>query len=322
MRKKNEVSVAHHCGLKDWGTVIKKELGFAEAKTGVPVGIDPDMFLGSMIIDEFRSGGLKIHVRSSAQKVTLFHQDGVVCKKDKFFLLNSCSSLLVRNSEHRKIISAGDSIILPAWEKYTEECFSGRISLSFIFDISSITDSVDMLYPVMWKNISTFKMGFEINKIIGNFYNNFNDRFCEKNSSALLSLLGLETEITSASYLNEPQKARNERCSTIISFIRNNIKNPEINLSSVAEYLGITERMVQYTLAEEKMTFHQLLSSERCKFLANKIKSNLYCDVNISIYESGFKSTATANRQFKNILGVTPHQYQRQTLKTIDLAQQ
>ncbi|EIS6415656.1 AraC family transcriptional regulator [Salmonella enterica] len=317
MRKKNEVSVAHHCGLNHWGTIIKKELGFAEVKIEIPAGTDPDMFLGSMIIDEFRNGGLKIHMRSSAQKITLFHQDGVECKKNKFILLNSCGSLLVRSAEHRKIISAGDSIILPAWEKYTEECFSGRNSLTFIFDISSITDSVEMLYPVMWKNISNFKMGFEINKIISNFYNNFGDRFCEKNSSALLSLLGLETELTAASYLNEPQKARNVRCAVIISFIRNNIKNPEISLSSVAEYLGITERMVQYTLAEEKMAFHQFLSSERCKFLANKIKSDLYCDVNVSIYESGFKSTATANRQFKNILGVTPHQYQRQMLKTI-----
>lgn len=317
MRKKNEVSATHLCGLNNWGAVIKKELGFADVKTGMPAGTDPDMFLGNMLIDEFRNGGLKIHVSSSAQKVTLFHQDGVECKKNKFILLNSCGSLLVRSPEHRNIISSGDSIILPAWEKYTEECFSGRCSLSFIFDISTVTDSVDMLYPVMWKNISTFKMGFEINKIIGNFYNNFSDRFCEKNLSALLSLLGLEIEVTSSSCLNEPQKRHGERCAVIINFIRNNIKKPEINLSSVAEYLGITKRMVQYTLAEENIAFHQLLSSERCKFLENKIKSDLYCDVNISIYESGFKSTATANRQFKSILGVTPHQYQRHLLRTI-----
>lgn len=82
MRKKNEVSVAHHCGLNHWGTIIKKELGFAEVKTEMPAGTDPDMFLGSMIIDEFRNGGLKIHMRSSAQKITLFHQDGVECKKN------------------------------------------------------------------------------------------------------------------------------------------------------------------------------------------------------------------------------------------------
>lgn len=315
MRKKNELSVAHWRGLNNWENVIKKELGFADVKMGMPVGVDPDMFLGNMQIDEFRSGGLKIHVHSSAQKVTLFHQDGIECKKNKFILLSSCGSLLVRNAEHRKIISAGDSIILPAWEKYTEECFSGRSSLSFIFDISSITDSVNMLYPVMWKNISTFKMGFEINNIIGNFYNNFSDRFCEKNLSALLSLLSLETEVTSSLYLNNIQKNQSERCAVIINFIRNNIKNPEISLSSVAEYLGVTERMVQYILAEENMAFHQFLSRERCNYLANKIKRDLYCDVNVSIYESGFKSIVTANRQFKNILGLTPRQYQKKILK-------
>ena len=317
MRKKSEVSVACQGGLNNWENVIEKELGFADAKMGMPVGVDPDMFLGNMQIDEFSNGGLKIHVHSSAQKVTLFHQDGIECKKDKFILLNSYGSLLVRNTKHRKIISAGDSIILPAWEKYTEECFSERNSLSFIFDISSITDSVDMLHPVMWKNISTFKMGFEINKIIGNFYNNFNDRFCEKNTSALLSLLGLETEMVSSSYLNNIQKNHDDRYAVIINFIRSNIKKPEISLSSVAEYLGVTERMVQYILAKENMTFYRLISRERCNLLANKIKTHLYCDVNVSIYESGFKSIATANRQFKNILGLTPHQYQKKILKTI-----
>ncbi|EBM4324747.1 helix-turn-helix transcriptional regulator [Salmonella enterica] len=316
MRKKSEISVAHSSGLNNWATVIKNELGFADAKAGMPAGSDPDMFLGSMVIDEFRNGGLKIHIHSSAQKLTLFHQDGIECRKNKFILLNSCSSLLVRSAVHRKIISSGDSIILPAWEKYTEECFSGRSSISFIFDISSITDSVDMLYPIMWENISNFQMGFEINKVISNFYSNFSERFCEKNASALLGLLGLETELVSASHLNEPQRIRGERCSVIINFIRNNIKNPEISLSSVAEYLGITERMVQYTLAEENMAFHHFLSNERCNLLASKIKSNLYCDVNISIYESGFKSIATANRQFKNILGITPRQYQRKMLSS------
>ncbi|EEX0111576.1 AraC family transcriptional regulator, partial [Salmonella enterica] len=274
MRKKNEVSVAHRSGLDIWGAVIKKELGFSDAKMGMPAGTDPDMFIGRMNIDEFRNGGLKIHVHSSAQKVTLFHSDGVENKKNKFILLNSCGSLLVRDTNHRKIISAGDSIIIPAWGRYTEECFSQRSSLSFIFDIHLITDSVDALNSIMWKNISTFKMGFEINKIISNFYNNSSERFCEKNSSALLSLLGLETELVSSSHLNEPQKIRNERCAVIINFIRNNIKNPEISLSSVAEYLGITERMVQYTLAEVNLAFHQFLSSERCNFLANRIKNS------------------------------------------------
>ncbi|OSL82216.1 putative transcriptional regulator, AraC family [Escherichia coli TA249] len=317
MHKKQEVSVAHQSGMNNWEKVIKKELGFADAKMGMPAGTDPDMFLGNMKIDEFRNGGLKIHVRSSAQKLTLFHQDGIECKKNKFILLYSCGSLLVRNAECRKIISAGDSIILPAWKKYTEECFSERNSLSFIFDVSSITDSVDMLYPFMWQNISNFKMGFEINKIIGNYYNGFSDRFCEKNTSALLSLLGLELEDTSSLHLKNPQNEHNEKCALIINFIRNNIKNPEISLSSVAEYLGVTERMVQYILAKENMTFHQLLSGERCKFLANKIKSDLHCDVNISIYESGFNSIITANRQFKNISGITPRQYQRKLLRAI-----
>ena len=89
MQKKTEVSVAHQSGLNDWGAVIKKELGFADAKTGMPVGTEPNMFIGSMNIDEFRNGGLKIQVRSSAQKITLLHSDGVEKKKNKFILLRA-----------------------------------------------------------------------------------------------------------------------------------------------------------------------------------------------------------------------------------------
>ncbi|ENX3181844.1 AraC family transcriptional regulator, partial [Salmonella enterica] len=234
MRTKNELSVAHCLGLSKWGSAIKNELGFADVKTRMPADTDPDIFFGRMAIDEFRNGGLKIHVKSSSQVVTLFHKDGVESKKNKFILLNSCGSLLVRNAEHRKIITAGDGIIVPAWEKYTEECFSRRSSLSFIFEISSITDSVDLISKIMWKNISTFRMGFEINKVVSNFYSNFSDRFCEKNVSALLGLLSLETEFTSPSHLSEPQKVKGDRCSVIINFIRNNIKDAEMDLSSIA----------------------------------------------------------------------------------------
>lgn len=312
MLNKKVVSADHCNGLNTWGNVIKDELGFADAKMAMPAGIDPDMFIGCMKIDEFRNGGLKIHVNSSAQKVTLMHHDGVNNKKDKFILLNSCSSLLIRNSGHRKIISCGDSIILPAWERYTEECFSGRSSLSFIFDIPSVSESVDTISSMLWKNVSDFEFGFEINKVIGNFYNNYNERFCEKNVSVLLGLLSLEAEMCTANCLKKQNEMPDDRYSVIISFIRNNIKNPRLCLSSLAEYLSVTERMVQYILSEKNITFCYILATERCRFLANKIKNNICGNINVCIYESGFKSIATANRQFKSIYGVTPKQYQCQ----------
>lgn len=231
-------------------------------------------------------------------------------------MLNSCNSLLVRSAEHRKIITAGDSILLPAWEQYTEECFSDRSSLSFIFDISTIAETACDLSGMFWRNISTFELGFEINRIISNFYLSHKDRFCEKNFSAMLGLLGLEAELSTETSMN-PLNTISERYSVIVSFIRNNIKNPELSLSYLAEYMGITERMIQYILAEKNVTFCHILSTERCRHLASRVKNNLYCNVNISIYESGFKSITTANRQFRSIYGMTPRQYQRQMLRTV-----
>ncbi|EMD1228045.1 helix-turn-helix transcriptional regulator [Salmonella enterica] len=319
MRIKKKVSAAHFNGLNIWGGVIQDELGFADANVTVPAGGEPDMFIGSMKIDEFRNGGLKINVNSSAQRVTLLHEDGVKNKQNKFILLNSCGSLLIRNSEHRKIISYGDGIILPAWEKYTEECFSGRNSLSFIFDISFISESADALSSMLWRNISDFNFGFEINRVISNFYCNYSERFCEKNVQTLLGLLSLEAEMSEVNMkkiINNTSKTPNEKYSLIISFIRNNIKNPDLCLSSLAEYLGITERMIQYILAEEKVTFFNILTTERCKLLANKIRYDINRDMNIYIYESGFRSISTANRQFKTIYGVTPKQYQKQLINS------
>ncbi|HFV9782088.1 TPA: AraC family transcriptional regulator [Salmonella enterica subsp. enterica serovar Birkenhead] len=41
------------------------------------------------------------------------------------------------------------------------------------------------------------------------------------------------------------------------------------------------------------------------------MRNDVYTDVYVCIFESGFDSVNTANRQFKKIYGLTPRQYQQ-----------
>ncbi|EPR2277463.1 helix-turn-helix domain-containing protein [Salmonella enterica subsp. enterica serovar Newport] len=313
MFKKNELSAAHREGLDEWSNCIKKDLGFAKAKVSIPPGMEEDQFFGYMLVDELSNGTLKIEVNSSSQQINLLHKDSLAGVKRKIFIINSCNSMLIRNKNNRKIISPGDSIIIPAWDEFFEESFSGRISVSLILDVSYITDSVTQLEKMLWQNVSHLVYGFEINRIISNFYNNQSSRFCEKNTAALISLLSLESEfddLNKSNALQQVSPSGSNRCSYIVNYIKNNIKNSDLCLSMVAKHIGLTERMIQYILSERNVKFHQLLTLERCNFLASRIRNDVYADVDVSIFESGFESIATACRQFKKIYNLTPKQYQ------------
>ncbi|EFC4279355.1 AraC family transcriptional regulator (plasmid) [Escherichia coli] len=311
MMKIKELSAAHSKGLEEWGKVIKKDLGFAHAIVSTPEGVETDLFSGQMQVDELNNGTLCAKVNSSSQRTTLIHKNVLNKSKTKFLIINSCNSILIKNQQNRKVITPGDSIIVPAWDKYMEESFSGRTSLSLIIDVSSVTDSVELLSKLFWKNVSSLTYGFEINKLISNFYTYKTNCFCEKNNSALMSILSLEVEKDTGEQNTLTNLQYDNRFSLILNFIKNNIKNPSLNLSMVANYLGLSERMVQYILNSNGVKFHKLLSCERCLFLESKIRHNKFIDVNVTILDSGFESIATACRQFKYFYNITPRQFQK-----------
>ncbi|EFI4787733.1 hypothetical protein ACS2NZ_004358 [Escherichia coli] len=218
---------------------------------------------------------------------------------------------MFRNKEKRIVIPPGDSIIIPGWNDYIEESFANRTSISLIMDINSIAENSQDVDNLLWKRVSTLHYGVEINKVISNFYGNSSDRFIHKNFNVFNGLLALELE-TASNSMFDADKYVDSKLSAILSFIKSNIKDAELRLSSVANMLGVTERMVQYILSENGLKFHDILVQERCAFLASKIKSDIFSDVNILILESGFESIATACRSFKKIYNMTPKQYQRE----------
>ncbi|HFW5157861.1 TPA: AraC family transcriptional regulator, partial [Salmonella enterica subsp. enterica serovar Birkenhead] len=116
-----ELAAAHCEGLNEWGNTIKKELGFSDAKVKTPSGVEPDLFLGQMSVDELSNGILKIKVYSSSQQTDLVHKDCLLGLKKRIFIVNTCGSMLIRNEKNRKIISPGDSVIVPSWSSVIEE---------------------------------------------------------------------------------------------------------------------------------------------------------------------------------------------------------
>ncbi|EKS5985847.1 helix-turn-helix transcriptional regulator [Salmonella enterica] len=310
VNKNYELQAARNEGLCQWKNVIRKELSFTQADVSTPTGIDPEVFSGRMLIDALNNNALKVNIKSSAQKTYLAHDDFLQGKKSKFFIINSCNNLLFRNKEKRIILPPGDSIIIPGWNDYIEESFANRTSVSIIMDVATIFEKPEDANELLWRRVSTLHYGMEINKIITNFYGNNTDKFNFKNHNILSGLLALEIE-NCTDFTSNPDRFGSSRLSAILSFIKSNVKNGELRLSSVADMLGITERMVQYILSENGLRFHDILIQERCGLLASKIRDDIFTDVNVLMLESGFESIATACRSFKKIYNMTPKQYQR-----------
>ena len=131
----------------------------------------------------------------------------------------------------------------------------------------------------------------------------------------MISLLSLELESHDKAYLGKINS--DDKLTPLIYFIKSNIKNSELCLSSVANSFNISERMIQYILSENNIKFSEFIANERCRLLAKKIMDDPYMNVDVHIYESGFNSIATANRQFKKRLNETPKKYQERQKKNL-----
>ncbi|EFH3256914.1 helix-turn-helix domain-containing protein [Escherichia coli] len=308
MKKRALVEIDCAKDLYLFSDLIKEKLGFAQVNTSVPLSDTSGVFNGGIFIDELNMGVLKAIVNSSPLKISLNHKDVASHKTTKLFLINTYGGMVVKNKTNRRIITRGDGIILPSGEAFIEETFTKRNTVSIILDVSSISDNANQVVnKLAWAKISDLSYGEEINRILLNYHLNFSESFCFKNTQALLSLLALEMETNDVSspYVKDVKAQYIQ----VINYIRRNIKKNKLRLSDVAEYLGVTERMVQYILSDAGAKFSDIIAFERSKLLAQKICSNPDANVAIEIYDSGFNSVSTAYRQFKNIYGLTPRQY-------------
>ncbi|EEE9969145.1 helix-turn-helix domain-containing protein [Salmonella enterica subsp. enterica serovar Nigeria] len=295
--------------FKKWADTIKEKLNFSSVKIGIPAGQDEELFDGSMYIEEPIGDVFKTIITSSAITESLTHKDSFSSGWNKLFIVYSCGDLIIQNQNHREFINPGDALLLPSCEKFDITSFSKRQTVSIIMDVNNILgDTNYTLEDISWIKTSKLTYGDEINRLLLNYHTNHGDRFALKNTKALMSLLSLEFE--SCGKLCFENFYLNKNISMIFDFIKKNIKNSDLCLSTVADYFKISERMVQYTLSAYGVTFCDFVASERCQLLAKKIISNPYVMVDVYIYESGFNSIATANRQFKKRFNETPRKFQ------------
>lgn len=298
----------------EWSRAIKNKLNFFNVKITPSLQKKEGLFDGRMHIDELDGDIFKTLVRSSAVTVSLTHKDVINSNLNKLFFIYSCSNVLVRNKAHREIISPGDALIVPSYDELIIDSPSKRNTISLIMNVKNITsEPEETLKNLAWKKTSELMYGDNINKLLLNYHSNYSDRFCEKNTKALISLLSLELESHDKAYFGKINN--DDKLTPLIYFIKSNIKNSELCLSFVANSLNISERMIQYILSEKDIKFSEFIANERCRLLAKKIMDDPYMNVDVHIYESGFNSIATANRQFKKRLNETPRKYQERQKK-------
>ncbi|EMB0454788.1 AraC family transcriptional regulator, partial [Escherichia coli] len=148
--KKNSVIL-----LNEWSRVIKNKLNFSSVEIATPLQKNEVLFDGHMYIDELNQDILKTQVQSSAVTVSLAHQDAMRSTLSKFFLIYSCGNILVRNKEHREIISPGDALIVPSHDKLTIDSPSKRNTISLIMDVKNIAEESEVaLKSLGWKKTS------------------------------------------------------------------------------------------------------------------------------------------------------------------------
>ncbi|HBA8243398.1 TPA: AraC family transcriptional regulator, partial [Escherichia coli] len=220
MKQNIKLVAERYEGLNEWSGQLKKYLDFSEAAVSVPDGKDVDLFKGHISIDELNSGVLKAVVASTAQRVKLVHADIPNQRKNKIFIITSCNGMIFYAKGNRENISVGDSIIIPSWIPFTEECDSNRKSASVLLDISSISDedSRDELDRILWRKASDLYYGTELNKLMMNYLSCYNNKFCERNTQALLSLLALELEHSKKADFFQPRN-ENNKLELIINYI-------------------------------------------------------------------------------------------------------
>ncbi len=250
-----------------------------------------------------------VHICSEPQKVKFNPSLG---EKNHFILINTCSGMIFNNERERTIISQSDSIIIPAWHSFTEESLIMRDTISFIIEIDLVGASPHQIEDISWKPVSQLNYGHEINKLISNFYFNNVSGLKSKSIDALTQMISLEIESK-----NHKSQITNHRVHLMSNIISHQLTNCHFNVRELALQIGVSERMIQYEFCKIGTTFKNYLSKKRAFLLAEKIKNQPNKNITPLIFDCGFDSLSTANRQLQKFFIV--HQNNIQSTSTYKL---
>lgn len=89
-------------------------------------------------------------------------------------------------------------------------------------------------------------------------------------------------------------------------------RNPDISLVSMARLCGTNVTYLNRIISEETGSgFKDFINSRRIESVAAQIKEHPDMDIQDAFFAAGYRSRATAWRNFKNIMGVTPTEYKQ-----------
>ena len=94
--------------------------------------------------------------------------------------------------------------------------------------------------------------------------------------------------------------------------------NPDLNLNALANYTGIVPKTISTVLNQHLgKNFNDFVNDYRVREVCRKLSDPTYQHLTISgmALDSGFNSQATFQRSFKSIMGISPKEYSKKSIK-------
>ncbi|AEI47747.1 AraC family transcriptional regulator [Runella slithyformis] len=116
--------------------------------------------------------------------------------------------------------------------------------------------------------------------------------------------------ITGVGYVNTYKVSETERMQRVYEYVMKHFKE-EIRLQEVSALANMTEAaFCRYFKSRANKTFSDFVSEIRIAYACKLLVQEKYSVTQIC-YESGFNTVSNFNRQFKNLTGKSPLQYQK-----------
>lgn len=116
--------------------------------------------------------------------------------------------------------------------------------------------------------------------------------------------------ITNVGYVNTYKVSETERMQRVYEYVMKHFKE-EIRLQEVSALANMTEAaFCRYFKSRANKTFSDFVSEIRIAYACKLLVQEKYSVTQIC-YESGFNTVSNFNRQFKNLTGKSPLQYQK-----------
>ncbi|GAB4192038.1 MAG: AraC family transcriptional regulator [Thermoflexibacter sp.] len=136
---------------------------------------------------------------------------------------------------------------------------------------------------------------------------------------SILNDLSHSTEykyITTPNYVNSHKISETERMQKVHEYVMQHFKE-EISLSELASLICMSESaFCRYFKSRTNKTFSDFVSEVRIGYACKLLMDNKLSVTQIAL-ESGFNTISNFNRQFKNLMGKSPLQYQKEFLSQV-----